>query len=171
MNLPNLKEARKRTKEKVLIKTNEYIVKENTVVEQLSDWCKPFKLEKRMLSDGTYEALPMGEEHYFYGINEPVKSTAPEKPVMFDEIGKSISLDDFIAQFTLEELMDFVGGKEPTGVANTGCFGGMKRLGIPPIPTADGPAGLRLDPETGIPTTAWPCSMTASTATAQQTMI
>ncbi len=29
MNLPNLKEARKRTKEKVLIKTNEYIVKEN----------------------------------------------------------------------------------------------------------------------------------------------
>ena len=29
MNLPNLKEARKRTKEKVLIKTNEYIIKEN----------------------------------------------------------------------------------------------------------------------------------------------
>ena len=135
-----------------------YTVNEDTVTEQCSDWCKPFKLEKRMLADGTYEALPMGEEHYFYGINEPVKSTAPEKPVMFDEIGKSISLDDFIAQFTLEELMDFVGGKEPTGVANTGCFGGMARLNIPPIPTADGPAGLRLNPETGIPTTAWPCS-------------
>ena len=136
----------------------EYIINEDTVTEQCSDWCKPFKLPKRLLANGTFEALPMGEEHYFYGINEPVKSTAPEKPVMFDEIGKSISIDDFIAQFTLEELMDFVGGKEPTGVANTGCFGGMKRLDIPPIPTADGPAGLRLNPETGIPTTAWPCA-------------
>ena len=54
--------------------------------------------------------------------------------------------------------MDFVGGQPPTGVANTGCFGGLKRLNVPPVPTADGPAGLRLNPETGIPTTAWPCA-------------
>ena len=54
--------------------------------------------------------------------------------------------------------MDFVGGHAPTGVANTGCFGGLSRLGVPAVPTADGPAGLRLEPETGIPTTAWPCA-------------
>ena len=136
----------------------EYVVAEPTVVAQYKSWCKPFKLAKRMLADGSFEALPMGEESYYYGKNEPTGAKAPEKPVMFDEVGISISLDEFIAQFTDDELMNFVGGQAPTGVANTGCFGGLKRLGIPPIPTADGPAGVRLEPETGIPTTAWPCA-------------
>lgn len=136
----------------------EYVVSEDTVTEQLKPWCKPFKLQKRMVADGTYEALPTGEESYYYGDVEPVNAKAPEELVKFDDIGTKATLDEFIAQFTLEELMDFVGGKEPTGVANTGCFGGMERLDIPPIPTADGPAGLRLNTETGIPTTAWPCA-------------
>ena len=135
-----------------------YSVAEDTVTLQLTSLCKPFKLEKRMLSDGTFEALPTGEESYFYGKVEPTGAEAPEETVMFDKIGIDCTLDEFVAQFTLAELMDFVGGKAPTGVANTGCFGGMARLNIPPIPTADGPAGLRLNPETGIPTTAWPCA-------------
>lgn len=136
----------------------EYEVKEDTVTEQLSQWCKPFKLGKRMLSDGNFEALPLGEESYYYGENQPSGAVAPENPVMFNKVGTDITMDEFIAQFTLEELMDFVGGQPPTGVANTGCFGPMKRLGVPAMPTADGPAGLRLDTETGIPTTAWPCA-------------
>ena len=136
----------------------EYIVNEDTVTEQLTSLCKPFKLEKRMLADGSFEKLPMGEESYFYGTNILSVAKAPEETVMFDDVGTKCTLDEFIKQFTLDELMDFVGGKGPTGVANTGCFGGLARLSVPPIPTADGPAGLRLDPVTGISTTAWPCA-------------
>ncbi len=136
----------------------EYILNENTVTEQLSDWCKPFKLKKRLLADGTFEELPLGEEEYLYGINEPTNAKAPEKEIVFDKVGEEISLDEFVAQFTLEELMEFVGGHGPTGVCNTGCFGGLERLKVPAVPTADGPAGLRLDVATGIPTTAWPCA-------------
>lgn len=136
----------------------EYTVNEDTVTEQLSDWCKPFKLKKRLLADGSYEELPLGEEEYLYGINEPTNANAPEKVVAFDKVGEEISLDEFVAQFTLEELMEFVGGHGHTGVCNTGCFGGLERLRVPAVPTADGPAGLRLDVETGIPTTAWPCA-------------
>ncbi len=136
----------------------EYIVKEDTVVKQLSDWCKPFKLEKRLLADGTYEELPQGEETYLYGINESTDAKAPEKVVPFDKVGEEITLDEFVKQFTDVELMDFVGGHGPTGVCNTGCFGGLERLSVPAVPTADGPAGLRLDTSTGIPTTAWPCA-------------
>ena len=136
----------------------EYEVKENTVVRQLTSFCKPFKLSKRMIADGSYEELPIGEESYYYGKNEPSGAKAPEKETPFDKVGSEITMDEFVAQFTLDELMDFVGGQPPTGVANTGCFGGLKRLGVPAVPTADGPAGLRIDEKTGIPTTAWPCA-------------
>ncbi len=136
----------------------EYEVKENTVTEQLNNWCKPFRLEKRMLANGSFEALPQGEGSYRYGVNNPTGAKAPDETVKFDYVGTSISMDEFVAQFTLDELMDFVGGHAPTGVANTGCFGGLPRLEVPAVPTADGPAGLRLEPQTGIPTTAWPCA-------------
>ncbi len=137
-----------------------YTVEEDTVTQQLKQWCKPFALKQRMLSDGTYEALPMGEPSYYYGENEPTGVSAPEKPLMFDKVGDELTMDEFVAQFTLEELMDFVGGQPPTGVANTGCFGPVKRLGVPAVPTADGPAGVRIEPKTGIRTTAWPCATT-----------
>ena len=136
----------------------EYVAEEDTVTAQLKNWCKPFKLQKRMLADGSFENLPQGEESYYYAENSLLDVKAPEKEVMFDKVGEEISIDEFVRQFTLEELMYFVGGQAPTGVANTGCFGPLKRLSVPAVPTADGPAGLRLEPETGIPTTAWPCA-------------
>ena len=49
----------------------EYVVEETRVTEQLKNWCKPFKLAKRMLSDGSFEELPTGNEEYFYAKNEP----------------------------------------------------------------------------------------------------
>lgn len=135
-----------------------YFVENDTVTQQLKNWCKPFRLAKRMLSDGSFEELPQSDEEYYYAVNEPSNIKAPDEIVKFDMVGETITLDEFVAQFTDDELMDFVGGKRPTGVANTGCFGGLERLDIPPVPTADGPAGVRLEPDTGIPTTAWPCA-------------
>ncbi len=133
-------------------------VTDDIVTEQLTNKCIPYKLKRRMLSDGSFEELNICEPSFYYGINTPINATAPETPVMFDKVNSTISLDDFIKQLTLEELAYLVGGQAPTGVANTGCFGGLSRLGIPAVPTADGPAGLRLEPATGIPTTAWPCA-------------
>ncbi len=135
-----------------------YSVDTDLVTQQLTQLCRPFKLAERMLADGSFEALPMGEEIHNNGTHEPNEASAPEKLVMFDRVGEDCTMEEFVKQFTLDELMDFVGGQPPTGVANTGCFGGLKRLGVPAAPTADGPAGLRLDKATGIPTTAWPCA-------------
>ena len=133
-----------------------YTLAEDTVVQQLAQRCRPFKLEKRMLSDGSFEALPTGEPDYTYIDPTDIVYRPSTTEIPFDKVGTEITLDAFVDQFTMEELKSFVGGTGRVGVCNTGCFGPLPRLGVPPVPTADGPAGLRLDEETGIPTTAFP---------------
>lgn len=137
----------------------EYTLANDVIVRESDSYCRPVALEKRLLADGTFEALPMGEVKLKKGNNSLSNAKAPEELVTFNDVGEKTSIDEFIKQFTDDELVDFVGGKsEKLGVCNTGSFGLLKRLDIPAIPTADGPAGLRLNAVTGAPTTAWPCA-------------
>lgn len=137
----------------------EYVAEEDIIVKQSSSLLRPFKLGKRLLANGAFEPLPMGEPHYPSAENTLSDAKAPEATVKFDAVGESISVDEFMKQLTDDELIDLVGGHQnQPGVCNTGAFGGLTRLDIPPVPTADGPAGLRLNVQTGAPTTAWPCA-------------
>lgn len=43
-------------------------------------------------------------------------------------------------------------------MANTFGFGNLPTYGVPNVMTADGPAGLRIKPECGVTTTAFPCA-------------
>ena len=58
----------------------------------------------------------------------------------------------------MDELAHILGGQPNTGVANTWGFGNLPQYYLPNAMTADGPAGLRIKPECGINTTAFPCS-------------
>lgn len=135
-----------------------YILEGNTVCEQLSSYCTPVALEKRLLANGNYEKLPLGEAKHIFKENKSIIAKAPETEKKFDSVPDEISLDEFIAQFSDEELCEFMGGDSNIGVSNTCCFSGMQRLDVPRMSTADGPAGLRLHEFCGIPTTAWPCA-------------
>lgn len=137
----------------------EFVLNDYIIIKESKSLCRPTKLEKRLLSDGSFESLPTGEPVRSRGTHAEIEAKTPAETVKFDEVGETITLDEFIKQFTVDELIDFVGGHQnQPGVCNTGAFGGMRRLNVPPLPTADGPAGLRLNASTGVPTTAWPCA-------------
>lgn len=155
------------------------------VVEQLTRKLTPSALPQRLRADGSFEALPTCEgndpnacifEKMIPGTEEAMIPgvRAENRRLMFDAkstkrplidvVNGKMTLDDFIAQLTDEELIHLLGGQPSTGVANTFGMGNLPEYGIPNIMTADGPAGVRLHGFIGIPTTAWPCgTLLAST--------
>ncbi len=150
------------------------------VVKQLSHKLAPVELKERMLSDGSYEALPQGphkdinesvikklEPGTEEGLTPEVKSRErycliypfKEGAITLSQVAEGkASLDDFVNQLSVSELFELVGGQPNTGVANTFGFGNLPQYGVPSAMTADGPAGVRIAPETGILTTAFPCA-------------
>lgn len=153
-------------------------VSSHTIVCQLQSHLAPSSLEKRMRSDGSFEALPQTAcndmnacafEKMVPGTDEGIlpavrgRSWAPmwgennRRPLIDVAEGK-LSLDEFMAQLTDDELIHLLGGQPNLGVANTFGFGNLPEYGVPSIMTADGPAGLRIAPECGVCTTAWPCA-------------
>lgn len=158
-----------------------YVVSENTLVKQLSPKLVPSSLKERMLADGSYEQLPITEandpdENIFTKLNPmETEGVAPETlarerylmwppkdakklPQLIDVAKGEMTLDDFIASLSDEVVADLLGGQSNTGTANTYGFGNLPQYGVPNIMTADGPAGLRINKECGVNTTAWPCT-------------
>lgn len=158
-----------------------YSLDEDVVTEQLSAKLVPTSLSKRMLADGSYEELPQGEpvdtDASAIGIIDPslTEGVAPgvrELPLyrfadglpkngshdIMDVVDGKLTLDEFVSELSIDDLIHLLGGQPNTGVANTFGIGNMPEYGIPSVMTADGPAGVRIAPEVGIYTTAFPCS-------------
>lgn len=158
-----------------------YEVEEDVITEQLTTRLKPTALTKRMLSDGSFEALEVSEgndpnasaigaldnalkEGYTPTVRQLTsyqiwKGPCKEGIHPFIEVAEGkMSVDEFIAQLTEEDLACLLGGQPNTGVANTFGYGNLPEYGVPSAMTADGPAGLRILPECGVNTTAFPCS-------------
>ena len=158
-----------------------YILNHDVITEQLSAKLVPTSLPKRMLADGSYEALPQSEPvdtdysaigniapsltegvgpgqraiPYYRFADGMAKNSSHD---IMDVVEGRITLDEFVSELSIDDLIHLLGGQPNTGVANTFGIGNMPEYGIPSVMTADGPAGVRIAPEVGIYTTAFPCS-------------
>ena len=152
------------------------------MVEQLTERMAPTQLERRMLPDGSYEPLPTGEpfdtdanalermaKEDMDGLVPAVRARKPfhrygrlalqiNNPQLSDVAEGKLSLEDFIAALSDEDLAWLLGGQSDEGVANTFGYGNLPEFGVPNVMTADGPAGVRILPHVGVKTTAFPCA-------------
>ena len=157
-----------------------YEQSETEILCQLGEKLAPVHLKERLLADGRLEDLPAGPEvdtnanllqPIHAGQAEAVAPAVRERdryllPHPFaegvrplsDVAGGALSLDAFLSQLSDEDLIHLLGGQPNVGVSNTFGIGNLPEYGVPNITTADGPAGLRIEPQCGICTTAWPCA-------------
>ncbi len=150
------------------------------IVRQCSNVLAPSHLAKRLQADGTWENLPAApavdtDANALIPMDSnTLEAVAPEtrargrywlaRPYpegahpLSDAAGGKLSLDTFMAQLRDEDLIYLLGGQPNVGVSNTFGIGNLPEYGVPNITTADGPAGLRIQPEASVRTTAWPCA-------------
>lgn len=138
-----------------------YVVEETKVCKTLTEYCKPTSLGKRLTATGEYLDVPYGEFEpknfgCTYECKEKIPAEGEEKMPLLRVAEGKISLDDFLSQLRDDQLLGLLVGQKNTGVANTDGMGNLEEYGIPTPMTTDGPAGVRINPEKGIRTTAFP---------------
>lgn len=137
--------------------TYTYELDETIITQTLHSYCAPERLDKRMKADGSYEILECNSvKRTDFACTYKLAEAPEEKYTLADAAEENRNLDTFIAQMTDEELCHLVTGQPGRGVANTGGMGAIERLGIPAVMTVDGPAGVRIQKECGVNTTAFP---------------
>lgn len=150
-------------------------VAENRVIEQLSSKCVPNMLPKRLLSDGTLETLSTDAsavqvsvwdeaycKRYFPDVEVPRHrmndGRKPEKRQFIEVAQGSCSLETFMEQLSVEDLIQLVCGHDNMGITDVFGYGCLPEYGVPSAMAVDGPAGIRSKTETEIHTTAFPCA-------------
>lgn len=78
-----------------------------------------------------------------------------DPPIMLKDVadGKA-SMDDFVSQMSLRDLMELCHGQPSAVPRSTGGIGNLAKFGVPNAQTADGPAGIRWS----TPMTCFPCA-------------
>jgi beta-glucosidase len=152
-----------------------YLVENLQVIENLEEALAPTEDFTRMKpgsqnEDGSYEMTYVEVPKQKISLGERIEKNLPETILqtgdqeykLRDVYDKKVSMEDFIAQLTDEQLATIVRGEgmsspwvtPGTASAFGGVSDGLFNYGIPIACTADGPSGIRM--ETGLKATQLP---------------
>lgn len=137
----------------------EYVLDDDVIVEKLTEYCVPANLGKRLTETGEYILVSDKEYKAKTFKNEyscEYRYLENEKKTLIDVVNGKTTLDEFISQLSNKELFELTGGQPCKGVADTCGMGNLPEFGIPDPMTADGPAGIRINHNRGVRTTAFP---------------
>ena len=149
----------------------EFVLETDRIVKQLISRCVPKKLSERMLSDGSMEVLEVCEDgerisSVPFSVAEMEAKDKTFDPadvigkITFEDVKEGrASVAELLKQLTLDEKVDLLGGQPSIGLANTCGMGNLPKYKIPNIMTADGPAGVRIEKEHQVYTTAFPSAI------------
>lgn len=158
------------------IRAGTWTLSEDRVLEKLVSRMAPQNLTQRLQSDGTMQPVPHAEKAVrpmddMNGL--PMDGRVPDDRTWIDETARwqpssacklsavaegQYALDTLLDTLTLEQKIHLLGGQPNRGCANTYGFGNIPKYHIPNVMTCDGPAGVRIKPECGVTTTAFPCA-------------
>ena len=128
-------------------------LEETEVVEQCSEWAAPAKSFDLLFGGSAPARQRDVRQTILDNLPAAVEMTGDKGYKLQDVKDGKVSLDDFVAQLSLEELEAISRGgykmNHPLGPkGNTGVFGGvtesLREKGVAPVVTTDGPSGIRL---------------------------
>ena len=140
----------------------EFALENDIICRQCHAYMAPVALPERLTADGTYEKLPVAERKVHKPKGYKLKQAALEKEISLEEALNTDQLDAFIATLPDSDLAELLYGHPDFNAADTNGIGLMRKekhdpKKVPLVPTADGPAGLRVFPDSGISPTHFPC--------------
>ena len=139
-----------------------FSIDETIICKQCHSYMAPRLLKQRLTADGTMEALPAAQPVAHKPVGRKIKAAAPETPMALDSAIANHQLDAFIAGLSDADLAEFLHGHPVMNASDTNGIGlapkqERKALRVPNVPTADGPAGLRLPYDSDVRPTYFPC--------------
>ena len=138
-----------------------FTLDDTVICKQCHEYLAPRLLQERLTADGTMEKLPAAEPQAHKPLGRK-KAKSLDAPMPLDQAMEKGLLDAFIAGLKDEDLVEFFYGHPMMNASSTSAIGlapkrERKDLLVPNVPTADGPAGLRLPMDSDVRPTWFPC--------------
>lgn len=136
---------------------------EDIILKKCKQYMAPTKLEERLTADGSMEKLPQPKVMPHPIRRYRLKAAKPEKLETIDRALEGGRFEEFLAGLTDADIAECLSGHPMMNPSSTNGIGVSPRYepedprAIPLIPTADGPAGLRLRKGRGVSPTFFPC--------------